>query len=307
MSYTTLYTPRDGHTTTNSNEHRSRSTPSNRNRGGAVIAHLIALEPILGEDVLDPLLTNDTVRQRLSSLTKSDGLDAVDSFKKSLQIRSSDLDPIADPANYFLKIINRYQSTRHPTPVKDGKVMWSLRQLRSIEDCQESVDVILAQENISVFRPILSSLTRTDGLEAVQKLGSSLKDRASHDLEPVANPVGYFHKILSRYTSNNNKKRRLNSAEAERNVSEDDDDLSMDYDHGRDDDDDDDDEEDDDNNTQRKLRTMARQLGRFKSNYSKSEQNVAKLKAEVKNLTSSLEETKAELNEAKYRLVKLGN
>ena len=96
------------------------------------------------------------------------------------------------------KIINRYQSTRHPSPVKDGKVMWRLRQLRSIEDCQECVDVILMQENISVFRANVSSLTRTNGLEAVQKLESSLKDRASRDLEYFSNPVEYFHKNFSR-------------------------------------------------------------------------------------------------------------
>ena len=93
--------------------------------------------------------------------------------------------------------------------------MWSFRQLRYIEDCQECVEIILMQENISVFREILLSLNRTDGLEVVQELGSSLNNRASRYLESVANPVGCFHKILSRYTSNNNKKRRLNSAEVE--------------------------------------------------------------------------------------------
>ena len=39
-------------------------------------------------------------------------------------------------------------------------------------------------------------VNQTDGLKAIRKLGNSLKDRASRDLEPVANPVGYFHKIL---------------------------------------------------------------------------------------------------------------
>lgn len=264
------------------------------------MAQLKALEPILRENIVDSLLADDTVRERLSSLTKSDGLDAVDALKKSLQIRPADLDPIADPANYFLKIINRYQSTKHRA--KDGEVMSSLKQLRSIPDCQECVDEILAQENISVFRPILSSLTRSDGLEAVQKLGSSLQDRASRNLESVANPVGYFHKILSRYTQNNNKRRRFNNAETEQNFTEDDDNASMDDDDGMEEVND---EEDVDNNTQRKLRSMARQLGQVKSNYLKSEQNVTNLKTEVQNLTGSLEDTKAELYETKCELAKL--
>jgi len=260
------------------------------------VERLRSLKSTLDENIVDRLLACERVRKRLSSLTKSDGLDAVDTLGKSLQNRDSELAPIENIEGYFLKILTRYKGR--------GEVYESLKQLGSMQDCRDSVSQILAQENIAELQPILSSLSRLDGLEAVQKLGSSLKDRATRDLDPIHDPVGYFHKILSRYTPvndntnrRNNKKRRLNDGRVSKTNSMDDDDLSME--------DDDNVEGDHDEDDNKKLRRYARQAGRFKSNLLKSEERVKKLEEEVSNLTTSLKETTSELYTTKYELSQL--
>lgn len=277
-----LSTPREG----TIKQHRAP------HRGGEVVERLRSLKSTIDEHIIDRLLVCDRVRKRLSCLTKSDGLDAVDTLGRSLQNRDSELAPIENIEGYFLKILTRYKGR--------GEVMQSLRQLASIQECRDSVSQILSHENISDLQPILSSLSRLDGLEAVQKLGNSLKDRASRDLDPIHDPVGYFHKILSRYTPVNDtvhrrdhKRRRVNEGSTNY-YNEDEDDNSME------DDENEEDYQDDDIN--KKLRKLARQTGRYKSNYLRSEERVKMLEAELSSLTSSLEETTAELYAVKNEL-----
>lgn len=76
--------------------------------GEVVIALKRLGKKSIGDDVVDKILSNEKVRPQLSTLSKSEGLEAVDKLGQSLAKRSADLDPIKDPAGYFLKILSRY-------------------------------------------------------------------------------------------------------------------------------------------------------------------------------------------------------
>merc|ERR1711935_867614 len=110
--------------------------------------------------------------------------------------------------------------------------------------------------------------------------------------DPIADPGGYFLKIVSRYTAGKpgqRKRQRLGSRDAD-----DDQDSS-----GDEDDDGSDSDGSDDMSMQEKLRLSYRRVGRFKTNFYKSEKTVSKLRGEVKSLTRELENTKRELNQLK--------
>mmetsp|Transcript_10747 Transcript_10747/g.13119 ORF Transcript_10747/g.13119 Transcript_10747/m.13119 type:complete len:275 (-) Transcript_10747:174-998(-) len=74
----------------------------------------------------------------------------------------------------------------------EGDVVASLRQLSIGADV---IEPLLSNDRI---RSQLSGMSRSDGLEAVQKLGDSITKRRA-DLDPIESPVGYFLRILSRY------------------------------------------------------------------------------------------------------------
>jgi len=75
----------------------------------------------IGEDVVEKILSNEKVRPQLSSLSKSEGLEAVEKLGQSLAKRSADLDPINDPAGYFLKILSRYNTNDHHNSSRNKK------------------------------------------------------------------------------------------------------------------------------------------------------------------------------------------
>lgn len=252
------------------------STPSGGRNEGDVVASLRQLEDILGESVLEQLVTNDRIRAQLSGMTRSDGMEAVQKLGDSIAKRqSADLDPIADPVGYFLRILSRYK--------KDGEVVMTLKRLGRKSIGEDVVDKILSNEKV---RPQLSSLSKSEGLEAVEKLGQSLAKRSA-DLDPINDPAGYFLKILSRYNTNDhhnrNKKRRGN------------DDEHFHYYDNNSDDDMSDDEDAEDGDLHSQLRLAKRRAGTFQVKYYKAERTVAKLEGKIKDLTSELESTKSEL------------
>eukprot|EP00593_Proboscia_inermis_P010993 CAMPEP_0171323554 /NCGR_PEP_ID=MMETSP0816-20121228/115647_1 /TAXON_ID=420281 /ORGANISM="Proboscia inermis, Strain CCAP1064/1" /LENGTH=185 /DNA_ID=CAMNT_0011822289 /DNA_START=19 /DNA_END=577 /DNA_ORIENTATION=- len=71
-------------------------------------------------------------------------------------------------------------------------VVASLRQLSIGADV---IEPLLSNDRI---RSQLSGMSRSDGLEAVQKLGDSITKRRA-DLDPIESPVGYVLRNLSRY------------------------------------------------------------------------------------------------------------
>merc|ERR1712129_543888 len=87
--------------------HNNNKTKGKSSRDGEVILSLKRLGSKIGKDIL----SNEDMRPLLSSLSKSDGLEAVEELRKSIYNRPSHLDPIADPAGYFLKILNRYTTS----------------------------------------------------------------------------------------------------------------------------------------------------------------------------------------------------
>eukprot|EP00547_Thalassionema_nitzschioides_P000130 CAMPEP_0194212394 /NCGR_PEP_ID=MMETSP0156-20130528/12211_1 /TAXON_ID=33649 /ORGANISM="Thalassionema nitzschioides, Strain L26-B" /LENGTH=270 /DNA_ID=CAMNT_0038940203 /DNA_START=33 /DNA_END=845 /DNA_ORIENTATION=+ len=235
---------------------------------GEVVASLKQLN--IGDDIIEQLLNNDKIRIQLSGMTRSDGLEAVQKLGDSIAKRPADLDPIGDPAGYFLRILSRYK--------KDGEVVIALKRLGKKSIGDDVVDKILSNEKV---RPQLSTLSKREGLEAVEKLGQSLAKRSS-DLDPINDPAGYFLKILSRYdVKTSTKKRRGNDNEQFHY-----------YDNN-----DSDDDEDDDNSTDlhSQLRLAKRRAGTFQVKCRKAERTVATLEEKVSDLTTELENTKKEL------------
>mmetsp|Transcript_10746 Transcript_10746/g.13118 ORF Transcript_10746/g.13118 Transcript_10746/m.13118 type:complete len:368 (-) Transcript_10746:174-1277(-) len=164
-----------------------------------VVASLRQL--IIGKDVIEQLLNNDSIRSQSSKMTMSDGLEAVQKVGNSITNRRAQLDPIENPVDYFLRILSRYE--------KDGEVAIALKRLGEESIGEEDVVASLRQLSIGadVIEPLLSNdrirsqlsgMSRSDGLEAVQKLGDSITKRRA-DLDPIESPVGYFLRILSRY------------------------------------------------------------------------------------------------------------
>jgi len=266
----------------------------NTKREGEVVASLRGIaKSIGGDEVLEEILGHEKVRASLSSLNKSDGLEAVTKLGDSLKNRLPELDPIADHAGYFLKILSRYTSyPKAASPQnnkREGEVVGSLRRIgrKNKSVGNETVEEILANEDV---RSSLSSLTKSQGLEAVEKLGDSMTNRPK-DLDPIADPAGYFMKILNRYSSSegnnnvfNNPYHNRGTKKRQRDTDDDDDDTLSSGDGG---------------SLESKLRLANRRVGRFKINFFKSEKMVSKLEAKVQELTSELEKTKKELAQHK--------
>merc|ERR1712241_1652315 len=87
-------------------------------------------------------------------------------------------------AGYFLKILSHYTHG-------EGEVVASLRKLRI-----PNIEKLLKDEDV---RAKLYSLSRSEAMEAVQKLRNSLNNRAKNNLDPIGDIAGYFMKILQRY------------------------------------------------------------------------------------------------------------
>jgi len=91
-----------------------KSAPQIKKEGEVVasIRHLGRKNKKVGNNMVKEMLANEEVRTLLSSLTKSQGLEAVETLGHSMSNRSKDLKPISDPARYFMKILNRYASLK---------------------------------------------------------------------------------------------------------------------------------------------------------------------------------------------------
>mmetsp|Transcript_10748 Transcript_10748/g.13120 ORF Transcript_10748/g.13120 Transcript_10748/m.13120 type:complete len:163 (-) Transcript_10748:510-998(-) len=126
-----------------------------------VVASLRQL--IIGKDVIEQLLNNDSIRSQSSKMTMSDGLEAVQKVGNSITNRRAQLDPIENPVDYFLRILSRYE--------KDGEVAIALKRLGKESIGEDVVDKILSNAKV---RLQLSLLSKAEGLEAVEKLGQSL-------------------------------------------------------------------------------------------------------------------------------------
>jgi len=164
-----------------------------------VVASLRQL--IIGKDVIEQLLNNDSIRSQSSKMTMSDGLEAVQKVGNSITNRRAQLDPIENPVDYFLRILSRYEKDGEVAialkrlgkeSIGEGDVVVSLGQLSIGEDV---IEQLLSNDSI---RSQLSGMTRLDGLEAVQKLGDNITNRPA-EADPIENPVDYFLRILSRY------------------------------------------------------------------------------------------------------------
>mmetsp|Transcript_4214 Transcript_4214/g.4619 ORF Transcript_4214/g.4619 Transcript_4214/m.4619 type:complete len:300 (+) Transcript_4214:145-1044(+) len=284
----------------NSSRHSSRTT---KKRGeGEVVASLRALSDSIDDEVMEKILDHERVRSTLSSLNKTDGLEAVKKFGDSLENRPPELEPIEDHAGYFLRILGRYNSSQKSSQnnKREGEVVASLRRLGR-KRCvgNDMVEDILSNEEV---RASLSSLTKSQGLEAVEKLGNSMTNRPK-DLDPIKDSAGYFARIISRYTegdnavfsnpyhnrnSNSNSKKRQRAGSLDRNSKHgDEDEGSLSEAEGE--------------SLHSQLRLANRRVGRFKVNYYKSEKMVSKLEVQVQNLTSELKKTKKELAEHKNK------
>jgi len=277
------------------------SSRTTKKRGeGEVVASLRALSDSIDDEVMEKILDHERVRSTLSSLNKTDGLEAVKKFGDSLENRPPELEPIEDHAGYFLRILGRYNSSQKSSQnnKREGEVVASLRRLGR-KRCvgNDMVEDILANEEV---RASLSSLTKSQGLEAVEKLGNSMTNRPK-DLDPIKDAAGYFARIISRYTEgdnavfsnpyhnrNSNNKKRQRASSLDRNSHHgDEDEGSL--------------SEGDGESLHSKLRLANRRVGRYKVNYFKSEKMVSKLEVQVQNLTSELNKTKKELAEHKNK------